>query len=51
MYTNRARSPEKRCCVLLVRTAMARAFRWPTTTTSFLHRVISVKTRLRGWSN
>jgi hypothetical protein len=33
---SRSSNPENRCSVLLFRTAIASAFRWPITTTSFL---------------
>ncbi len=39
---NRASNPENRCSVRLFLTAVANAFRWPMSTTSFLPRVIPV---------
>ena len=39
---NRASNPENRLSVLLFRTAIASAFRCPTSTTSFLPRVMPV---------
>ena len=42
MALSLANNPEKRCSVLLFRTAIASAFRWPTTTTNFLPRVMPV---------